>query len=205
MDSLAFQEIINKIDGVISAKIICEEGNITELHILANNLRAAKQIARDIESSLLAAYDYRIDRRVISIAQIETEEYKKIRRIRFDGVSLSTSGNQVECTVKLLMNEEEFASRQVAAKTEANRRKIVAVSTIKAVEELLGRVTSFDVQDVFVQTSRDVSFATVIISVLGKEREETMIGSAMVKNDLSEAIAKAALDAINRRVEKQNF
>jgi hypothetical protein len=204
MDSLAFQEIINKIDGVISAKIICENGNVTELHILANNLRAAKQIVRDIESSLLAAFDYRIDRRVISIAQINTDECKTIKRIQFEGVTLATYGNQVDCTVQLLMNDEEYSCRQTAVKTEANRRKIIASSTIKAVEHLLGKDVSFDVQDVIVQSSRDLSFATVIINMLGKERDETMIGSALVKNDVSEAIAKACLDAINRRIEKYN-
>ena len=205
MDSSTFQEIINKIEGVINAKIICDDSNIIELHILASNLRAAKQIVRDIESSLLATFDYRIDRRVISIAQIDTDEYKKISRIVFDGVAFCTSGNQVECTVKLLMNGEEHSCRETAAKTEANRRKVVAASTINAVQEILGRTASFDVQDVFVQTSRDISFATVIISALGKGKEEIMIGSALVKEDLSEAIAKAALDALNRRLEKQNF
>lgn len=205
MDSSTFQEIINKIEGVINAKIICENDNITELHILANNLRAAKQIVRDIESSLMAAFDYRIDRRVISIAQIDTDEYKKINRIIFDGVSLCTYGNQVECTVKLLMNDEEYSCRETAVKTEANRRNVVAISTINAVEEILGKTSSFDVQDVLIQTSRDISFATVIISALSRGKEEIMIGSTLVKEDLSEAIAKAALDAINRRLEKQNF
>jgi len=203
MDFLAFQEIINKIDGVINAKIVSENGEIAELHILASNFRAAKQIVRDIESSLLAAFDYRIDRRIISIAQIETDEYRTISRIIFDGVTLSTCGNQVECTIKLLLNDEEFSYTQTAVKTETNRRKVVAVSTIKTVEELIGRTTSFDVQDVLVHSSRDTSFATVIVNMLANGREETMIGTALVKNDVSEAIAKAALDAINRRIEKK--
>ena len=37
------------------------------------------------------------------------------------------------------------------------------------------------------------------------ETEETMVGSAIVKNDSNEAIAKATLAAINRRVQKKTF
>ena len=204
MDFLALQDIIKKIDGVINAKIITEDGEITELHILSNTLRAPKQIVRDIESSLMAAFDYRIDRRVVSIAQIETDEMRELKRIKFDGVAMSTIGDQVDCTVKLLHNDEEYTSRQTAVKTESNKRKVVAVSTIKTVEEVIGRTTSFDVQDVFVQASRDTSFATVIVNMIDNGREETMIGTALVKNDVNEAIAKAALDAVNRRIEKLN-
>ncbi|MGE5628339.1 MAG: hypothetical protein ACM3X7_09505 [Solirubrobacterales bacterium] len=203
MDFMALQEIIKKIDGVINAKIITEDNQITELHILANNLRAAKQIVRDIESSLMAVFDYRIDRRVISIAQIETDERKNINRIKFHGVALSTNGDQVDCAVKLFLNDEEFSSMQTAVKTEKNKRKVVAISTIKTVEELIGSNVSLDVQDVFVQSSGETSFATVIVNMINNNREETMIGTALVKSDVNEAIAKAALDAVNRRIERK--
>lgn len=203
MDFLALQDIINKIEGVLNAKIIAEENEIIELHILANNLRAAKQIVRDIESSLIAAFDYRIDRRVISIAQIDTDDTKNVRRIKFDGVALSTFGDQVDCTVKLIHNDEEFSSCQSAIKTENNKRKVVAISTIRTVEELLGKSLSFDVQDVFVQSSKDTTFATVLVNIINKGREEIMIGTALVNNDINEAIVKAALDAVNRRIERK--
>jgi hypothetical protein len=81
MDFTAFQNLINKIDGVINSKIIVEKEDITEIHILANKLRSAKQIVRDVESCILASFDYRIDRRVVSIAQIETDDHDSIKRI----------------------------------------------------------------------------------------------------------------------------
>ena len=82
MDFGNFQEVINKIDGIINSKVVVDKNNITELHILANNLRAPKQIVRDIESILLATFDYRIDRKKISIAQIQTDDQEKLRRIK---------------------------------------------------------------------------------------------------------------------------
>jgi len=205
MDFNVFQEMINKINGVISTKIIHQDNDIQEMHILANTLRSPKQIVRDIESILLTTFDYRIDRKVISIAQIETDDSDPIKRIKFGGISLDVQSNVVECKVKLLYEEQEFFVTQVGIKTAANRKKIVAKATIDAVEKILGQTFIFDVQDVISTTNRDITFISVLVNMVINESEETMVGSAIVKNDINEAIAKATLAAINRRVQKTNF
>ena len=205
MDFNLFEEMINKINGVISTKIIYQDNDIQEMHILANTLRAPKQIVRDIESILLTSFDYRIDRKVISIAQIETDDCDPIKRIKFGGISLDVQGNMVECKVKLLYEEEEFFVTQVGIKTAANRKKIVAKATIDAVEKILGQTFIFDVQDVISTTNRDITFISVLVNMVINESEETMVGSAIVKNDINETIAKATLAAINRRVQKNTF
>jgi len=205
MDFNIFQEMINKINGVISTKIIQQDNDIQEMHILANSLRGPKQIVRDIESILLTSFDYRIDRKVISIAQIETDDSDPIKRIKFGGISLDVQGNMVECKVTLLYEEEEFFVTQVGIKTAANRKKIVAKATIDAVEKILGQTFIFDVQDVISTTNRDITFISVLVNMVVNETEETMVGSAIVRNDINEAIAKATLSAINRRVQKNTF
>lgn len=205
MDILVIQETINKIDGVINTKVVSENDIIQEVHILANNLRAPKQIVRDIESSLLASFDYRIDRKVISIAQIQTDEIKSIKRIKYDGISMNTSGNIIECRVNLIHEEQEFSAQETAIKTRDNVKRVVAASTIKAVEGIIGQALLFDIQDVLVNNSRDITIVSVLVNMVIGEREEVMVGSSIVKNDINESIAKATLDAINRRVQRNSF
>ena len=81
----------------------------------------------------------------------------------------------------------------------------MAESTVRTIEEAIGKTSVFDVQDVIIQSSRDISFASVIINIITEENEETLIGSAIIKTDVSEAIARAALDALNRRLEKNHI
>ncbi|MBU3188855.1 hypothetical protein K9O30_08385 [Clostridium bowmanii] len=200
-----FEGLINKINGVISTKIIQQDNEIQELHIMASTLRAPKQIVRDIESILLTSFDYRIDRKVISIAQIETDECDPIKRIKFGGISLDVQANMLECKVKLLYEEQEFYVTQIGIKTAANRKKIVAKATIDAVEKIIGQAYIFDVQDVLSTTNREVTFVSVLVNMVINELEETMVGSAIVTNDINEAIAKATLAAINRRILKNTF
>lgn len=200
MEFASLKNMIAKIDGVINVKIVTENDEITEVHILANNLRAPKQIVRDIESSLLAAFDYRIDRKVISIAQIHTEDNKALRRVKYSGIDLKTEGNALECTVSLLQDGEEFGEPISGIKTVANRKKIVADATIRTIEKILGQAYLFNIEDVIINTSRDIDFASVLVNMVLNENEQTVVGSAIVKHDMNEAIAKATLDAVNRKI-----
>ena len=205
MNFLAFQDTINKIDSVISSKVIVVDGELTEIHVLSNNSRSPKQIVRDVETAIITIYDYRIDRKIISIAQIETEYDEKLKRIKFDGISFSASDNITECTVSLIYEDEEYSVAQRGIRTLANKRKIVADTTIKVVEKILGLSALFDIQDVNIHSSNSVNFVTVLVNMLINGNEETMVGAAIVKNDENEAIAKATLGTINRRVQKSSF
>lgn len=202
MEYDVIQGMIRKIEGVLNVKLVIEEEGIKEIHILANNLRAPKQIVRDIESSLLAAYDYRIDRKVISIAQIQTDDSETLRRVKYSGIDFKTEGNALECSVFLLHDGEEYSEKVTGIKTAANRRKIVASATVRSVEAILGQAYLFNVEDVAIHTSRDINFVTVLVNMVVSDNEETMVGSAVIKHDVNEAIAKATLDAVNRRIIK---
>jgi hypothetical protein len=202
MDVVQFHEIINKIDGVKNVKIIEENDEILEVHILANKLRSPKQIVRDIESSLIAVFDYRIDRKVISIAQIETNETKAINRIKYEGISSQNAGTMIECSVKLSYEDEEFEVPVSKVRTQANVKKIVAEATLRSVEKVIGQTVVFDIQDILVSSTRDISFVSVFVNIVAENNEETVIGSAIVRTDINDAIAKATLDAVNRRLQK---
>lgn len=197
-----FNDIISKIEGVNYVKVVAEDDNLKEVHILANNLRSAKQIVRDIESSLIAVFDYRIDRKIISIAQIETDSTIESQRIKYEGVSVDTKANTVECTVKLNFEGQEYSATVTAIKTLANRHRVVAKAVISTIEKILEQSFIFDIQDVVLNSCRNVTFISVIVSMFVNEKEDTMVGSAIVKDDINEAIVRAALDAVNRRIQK---
>lgn len=201
MDLMSFEDVITKIQGVTHSKVVYNDEEVEEVHIIANTTRAPKQIVRDIESALLAIFNYRIDRKLISIAQIDTGERKSIKRIRYEGISLEIKDNKVRCEIRLNMDDDEYTSTQTAIGTSINRRKVVAKATVSAVEEIIGQVSIFDIEDITINAIRDTSYVTVIVNMINDIAEEVLIGTAIIRNDVNEAIAKATLDAINRRLE----
>lgn len=205
MEISDIKEMISKIDGVLNVKIVHEAAELQEVHILANNLRAPKQIVRDIESSLLAAYDYKIDRKIISIAQIDAGENENIRRVIYQGTKFLAEGNNISCEVMLNYAGEDYSAEKSALKTNINRKTIVAKATVSAIEKIYEQPDLFDIQDVLVNSSRDINFVVVIVNMVLNTKEESMIGSAIIKNDINEAIAKATLDAVNRRIQIKTY
>ncbi|SHK17486.1 hypothetical protein SAMN02745227_01709 [Anaerobranca californiensis DSM 14826] len=199
MDFAAIQESINKIEGVILSKVVEEKGEITEIHVLANNNKSAKQIVRDIESALYVIHNYKIDRNKISVASVQGEELlNKEKRVKFSSVELKNKLNKVECIVTLFYDDKEYTVEEVAINTTLNRKKIVLKATLKAVEEILCLDNIFDGQEVIINNNGGISVVTVIVITLLSGKEEALVGSALVKNDVYEAIARAALDAVNR-------
>ncbi|WDC85407.1 hypothetical protein PL321_08755 [Caloramator sp. mosi_1] len=202
MDVLSIQDIINKIEGVIKSKVVKDNNEISEVHILANTLKSPKQILRDIESALYAMFDIKIDRNKISIAVIQSEDVISNKRVKFNSVQLKNQLNTLECSVTLIYDDNEYTVEDVAINTSINKKKLVSKTTLKAVETILGQEYIFDVQDVLINTSNDISVVTVIVNALLYGTEEVLVGSALVKNDVNETIARATLDAINRVIQK---
>jgi hypothetical protein len=91
--------LLNRLPGVFAAGIRTnEDGAINEIHVLASSSRNPKQMARDIQSALLAAYNLDVDHRIISIAQLSDDPTEAscaqpaeilTARLRYKGSSFS--------------------------------------------------------------------------------------------------------------------
>ena len=64
--------LLKQLPGVLNAEITNnDEGQLTEIHVLATSDRLPKQIVRDVQSALMAEYKAKVDYRIISVAQID--------------------------------------------------------------------------------------------------------------------------------------
>src|SRR3990170_1895712 len=83
LDLHLLEHRLGQIRGVISARVVTgEDGEVGEIHVMANSQRTPKQQVRDIESLFLLHFKTRLDYRKISIVQLEGERSGSIGRIR---------------------------------------------------------------------------------------------------------------------------
>jgi len=204
MDHKIIEENLQQIDSVISSKIIIGEANqIEEIHIVSNGIRNPKQIARDVESVLLANYDYKIDHRKISIAQLDDIDIRKIKpRLKLNGISKETSGNKANVKVSILKADEEFVASKAGINSNRNIERMFAEATVMAVEDSLGINDLFIVEDIRNLMIASVQVVVVLVSSLINGQEIILSGSSVVKNDYYLSVAKATLDSINRFLTK---
>jgi hypothetical protein len=212
---------------VKSAKIVADgAGGILAVHVVSSSDRVAKQIARDVESVLVAKLGLAIDHRKISIAQVDEEsappetaaatpapapdiEPEKAlplrglavadRRIEFIGVSVAQSQDMAEARVELAMSGVVSAAAVGGVDASASVLRIVADATLQAVQQFFEDGGLFAVAAVEQATVGGKPVIVVDVSHLAERQEKTLLGACPVNGgDLPRATALATLDAVNR-------
>ncbi len=200
MDISSIQDLLEKIDGIELCRVIGNENEIEEIHILSDGSKSPKQISRDIQTVLVTKFDIKIDYKIISVVQFKGAESRIISRINFSGVSVTSSGNEIDAEVKLMYDDVEYASRQRGVNTVSNRYRMISEATLKSVEEIIGQPNILCTNDILVNNINGCTVVTVLVAARVNFAEETLAGAAVARDDMNETIVYAALDAVNKRV-----
>jgi hypothetical protein len=200
----ALQELINDIEGIVSSKVKLDDtGNLVEIHALADKSRNAKQIVRDIQSAVTAKFDLEIDHRIISIAQLSCDSVmQKDLRIVFKGMEVASKGLELDVKVMLSHREKDYCGSQKGINTTTSINRTIAQATLKALSDFLNIGEIFVVEDVGTLNIAKTNVVVVAVTCVDKNGEQLLIGSSMNLGDIKEAVVKATLDAVNRRIAK---
>lgn len=204
LDLEAIEATLCQIAEVEAARIVSSETNeIEELHVLALPDKGPKQIVRDIESTLMARFGLAIDHKKISIAQLGANKNGAMKnglRPRLGAVQTEISDMRASVTVQLRSADDVFSGDCRGTATQAGRLRSAAEATLRAIEQWSKSDISFCLEDaVIVQLGQErVAVACVTMVVAGVETRCS--GSVVVKAGDDEAVVKATLAAINRRV-----
>ncbi|MCD6435210.1 MAG: hypothetical protein J7L15_02300 [Clostridiales bacterium] len=200
LDDKIIEELVRKIQSVISTKAILDDNKIVELHLLTDNNRNAKQISRDVQSALAAELGIEIDHKVISIAQIEfNEDSFNNKRVKIKGVSKIIESNEFICEVKLSINDKEVVGDSKQKNISSRKDYSFVVATINALEKLYEFDDMIFLEGIEIIEGHKYSVVVVLVSTIF-EKEEVMSGSSVIENDRDLALVKATLDAVNRRL-----
>lgn len=204
MDHRLMEDNLRKIESVVSSKIVVgENDNIDEIHVVSNGHRGPKQIARDVQSVLLATYDVDIDHKKISIAQIPDDMIQRNAcRVKLKGVSQETFGTKATVRVNIAKQEEEYVHSRSGVSTTRNIDRMLVESTLSAIQDACGYEDVFIYEDVRQVPISGATVVVVCVTGIFNETEQRLSGSCVVKNDFHAAIVKATLDAVNRFVTK---
>ncbi|MBN1461248.1 MAG: hypothetical protein JXA57_17100 [Armatimonadetes bacterium] len=211
---------------VRGARIIADEdGRILEVHVVAAPGRQAKQIARDVESMIVARLGLPIDHRTISVAQTdaqipqegpsqapeeEAEEPQRgqqipggylaneDRRIRFVGVSVAQTDVMCEARVQLARDGTESAAAIQGPDCVSSVLRLVAEATLDATHRFFEEGSLFAVSSVEQVTVGGKPVVIVNVVHLAGREQKQLVGACAVTGDAQQAAALATLDAVNR-------
>jgi len=198
-----YERLISQIRDVISARVIPDsQGNIEEIHVLAGSGRSPKQIVRDVESAFMTQFGLAVDHKKVSIAQVQDQGEVSLEptRIKLAAVTFSVTGPRADCHVQLELAGDVYEGGASGANSAAGRLRLVAAATVGAVEQYFQSTPMFSVDDVVSVNLAGRRAVNVVLTLMTGAGEESFVGSSLVKDDEREAVARATLDAINRRM-----
>ena len=195
-------DYISKLAGVMNANVVFEEGEITEIHVLADTSRTPKQIVRDIQSLFMAQFHREIDHKIISVAQIDydmKETGKPSSRFAIESILIAKKKMETEIEVDLSLDGTTFEGKQTTMNDPYDVYRGIAVATLSAVAKATEYIHTFSVLDVRFFDMAGERMAVVCISLTPNGRTANRYsGTAFVSGDDGVATVKATLDSINR-------
>lgn len=199
MDGAKLETAVRRLPGVEAARVVMSGREAIEIHVLAGPGKTAKQIVRDVQSLAQAVFGVPIDRRIVSVVQLDDTELGG-HRPAIDDVTERIDGSHMEIGVSLSWQDRHLVGRANGPAAATTRLRLVAEATVAALAQALSENAAFAVAAVDTPKvgSREVAIAQVVIVSDGEER--LMVGSALVNGDASRAVVRAVLDALNRHI-----
>lgn len=208
------ERAINRIAGIQAARVVTSGERVAEVHVLAGRGRGAKQLVRDVQSVVLTNFGVEIDYRTISVVQLEEEEPAaqpvSIRPAEEPGaqpaalrtarpalarIAAETTGFDSDVRVSLRLADAEQEGKASGPATAGLR--LVAQAVIDAVKTRLD-ASAVEVEYADVVMAGHHQIALCVLRLLTGRGDHVVTGTAVLRKDANDAMAKAALDAVNR-------
>jgi len=211
------QELV-RIPEVTAARVVADgDGRIAEVHILSLPHKHAKQVVRDVQSVAMATFGVDLDRRIVSVVQLDAVASSSIsgpelgevdlegdlgrQRINVDVVTADRNGLQCTARVVLTRGDQKATGTAEGLVATSSVLRLVAQSTMSALRHLEPAAVRADVETATIVRLGDRSVAVSTVIVVVPPYEEVISGSAVVRAAGEfDAVARSVLDATNRRL-----
>ncbi len=204
-----------RIPEITAARLVADvDGRISEVHILSSPHKHAKQIVRDVQSVAMATFNLELDRRIVSVVQLDAVASSSIsgpddgdevpdgeHRLSVEGVTADRNGLQCTARVILTRGEQRATGTAEGLVATSSVLRLVAQATIAALRHLEPAAVRADVEMATIIRLGDRAIAVTTVVAVVPPYEEVISGSAVVRPAGEfDAIARSVLDATNRRL-----
>lgn len=192
------KSLICKIPDVLSCKVMMGNDNkIEEIHVLCSTKKNIKQLVRDVQSAVSAKFNIDIDYKVISVAQIDSDDYKE-SRLKIGAITVMNIDKSIKAVINLENEGKTYEGSSIKVKSLTNKFRAIAEATIAAVEEFINSKDVFYLEGV---EKKMIAGKEVFLSLIGcTYNNSLLIGCCLLKNDENESVVKSVLDALNRKI-----
>ena len=137
------EETLGRLPMVDRVRVVGSNGHIAEVHVLAAPDKPAKQIVRDVQSVAMAAFGLSVDRRVISVVQMQDDQIAQVHRPSILDIAEEPDGNHLKVSVSLGWHSEVYRGATTGPMSVETRPRLVGEATLKALEHAVSGMTTW--------------------------------------------------------------
>jgi hypothetical protein len=198
------EKAISQVAGIQAARVVTGNGGrIAEVHVLAAEGRAPKQLVRDVQSVVLTSFGITIDYRTVSVVQLDHPEPEVPARTPSTGaarpaitrLAAETSSFSTEVNIRLASDGDELTGTARGPASAGPR--LVAEAVLDAVGRFM-EAEGVEVESAGITSAGNRNVAMVVLRVMTSRGDHVVSGSAVVRKDANDAIARAVLAGLNR-------
>lgn len=203
------EQALAKLPGVRAVSVVTDaEATPIEVHVVAAPGKPAKQLVRDVQSLALAEQGIALDHRIVSVVQLddpvppgqEPIRCEGSRRAVLEGVIVGTRSSGYDAAVTIVSGGNLYEGVAEGPVHGSQRYWLVARAALDAMSEPLGVPCRVEHASIAPAGDHRVALVVLVVRVPGAG-DLTVSGSAIVRVDEPDAVARAVLDALNRRLE----
>jgi hypothetical protein len=215
---------IRGLADVEDAKILVEDGEVREVHVISGSRKPAKLIVKDVVGLIWARFNRRIDHRIVGVVRVRAHgngtpkvepapapalapapapaepapAVDDSTRIRFGSVNLYLDGARAQAQVELRWKGVLRMGSASGWCSREGAQRLVAAATLAALQEFLDDDVALGVEGVNVIRMGEQEVAVVGLALLTHRQEKLLTGCCTVGRDLPQAVVLASLSALNR-------
>lgn len=204
---------LQRIPGIRSVRVVGGD-EPSEIHVIASRERSPKQLVRDVQSMAQAGYGVPIDHRIVSIVQLEEEAAAQqieaaqtaaqapSSRPVIDRVIQASKGDSGWVKVALQWPDGTMTEGDGASGSSRESRAYGALqAATRALEPALtAQEARVDVENLLIQRIGSADSVVMRVGFYERGTAATLVGSALVHDDVATAAVRALLNAINRKL-----
>lgn len=205
IDTVALERLLGQVRGILALRIVVDySGQIDEIHVVGSPERSAKAMVRDIELLLYVRGGVRLDHRKISLVQVaETAIQPTAARVQLCDIRWSADEQSPAVTITLGIGERRIDG-VARGQGEGGQppELLIGHAMIDALDQLTGRRGEFRLENLQRQPFGGSEVCLSHLSLVTEDGVETLLGISAVRDGDLTAVARAILDAVNRRLQR---
>ncbi|MDQ4064639.1 MAG: hypothetical protein M3161_01170 [Actinomycetota bacterium] len=188
--SKTLEAAISELPGVRRVKVDIGSEGVESLRVLVIPERSTAKTLDEVQAILAQAVEHPIDGTRIQV--IRTGAHPGAHRRKLSSLGLDRSEGRFSARASLELSGDILVGESASPQGKLFERRTIAEAIVNGAHELIS--FAIEVQRVYIIPDVESAIAVVVLA----RGSEVIVGSAVVRNDEYDAIARATLDALNR-------